>query len=79
MPLFKVNAYRIREIVKSESIVDGYHQVSFLIEDGPTGSDDVTITTDDDLPEVGDYWVNPFGDGHIVSKAVFQQTYQPLS
>jgi len=76
---YLVNAYRIREIVRVDYDSDN---VSFLIEDGPDGSDDVTTRLqpnsagDQEPPKVGDYWVNPFGnDGHYVDATWFERSY----
>ncbi|HEX5324409.1 MAG TPA: hypothetical protein VFW40_11525 [Capsulimonadaceae bacterium] len=83
MAEYIVNAYRIREIITIDFDQDN---VSFLIEDGPNGSDDVLARLqpnrfgDQEPPKVGDYWVNPFGiDGHYVPKAWFEQGYKAVT
>jgi len=82
MPEYIVRAYRIREVTSLSSAGGGNNgfdplvNVSFLVEDGPDGSDDVTLSTiASQVPKPGDYWVNPFGDGHVVSREVFEKTY----
>ena len=65
---YLVNAYRVREVT---------HDIGFteiLIENGPDGSDDVTLPPGTKV-EIGDYWVDPFGDGHIVARYVFERIY----